>query len=171
METATIHEREYNKRHRIGNRLMSHIRLSTKSWRRRNTRHTHRTRLRDRRRRHRRARRRGRAERREGVERRRGRTRRDGERVVLPRLRSEQAFRGCAVPLAFAVLLERVLHGDGFVHEELAVHGLDGGVGRPEVGVGYEAVAFGLAGGGVAGNLWGRVRSTTCGPVDVNSFG
>jgi hypothetical protein len=57
-------------------------------------------------------------------------------------LRSEEAF-GCSpVAFALAVLFECVLDGDGFVHEELAVHGFDGCVGGFEIGVGYEAVPF-----------------------------
>jgi hypothetical protein len=46
------------------------------------------------------------------------------------------------VPFTLPILLERILHGDGFVHEELAVHGFDGGIGGFEVRVGDEAVAF-----------------------------
>ena len=55
--------------------------------------------------------------------------------------------------LALSVLLEGVLDGDGFVHEELAVHGLDRGVRGFEVGEGDEAIALGGAGAGVAGDL------------------
>ena len=66
----------------------------------------------------------------------------DGEGVVFASLGGEETFGGCAVAFAFAVFLEGVLDGDGFVHEELTVHGFDGGVGGFEVGVGDEAVAF-----------------------------
>lgn len=55
--------------------------------------------------------------------------------------------------LAFSILLEGVLDGDGLVHEELAVHSFDCRVGRLEVGVGDEAVGFGLSSLGVARNL------------------
>lgn len=70
------------------------------------------------------------------------RARGDGERVVLPRLRGEEAFGGGAVPLALAVLFERVLDRDRLVHEVLPVHRLDRGVRRLEVCVGNEAVSF-----------------------------
>jgi hypothetical protein len=46
------------------------------------------------------------------------------------------------VTLAFAVFLESILHGDGFVHEELAVHGLCRSIGSLEVGVRDEAIAL-----------------------------
>ena len=48
------------------------------------------------------------------------------ERVVLPCLGSEEPFGGGAVTLALAVFFESELDGYGLVHEELAVHGLDG---------------------------------------------
>lgn len=95
-----------------------------------------------RRRRHCRTRGGGWAKRSERVERRGRRARRDGQRVVLPRLRSEQTLGSRPVPLALPVFLERVLHGDGLVHQELAVHRLDRAVGGLEVGVGDKAVAF-----------------------------
>ena len=66
----------------------------------------------------------------------------DGQRVVLAGLRGEEPFGGCSVPFALAVLFEGVLDGDGFVHEELAVHGFDGGVGGFKVGVGDEPIPF-----------------------------
>ena len=83
----------------------------------------------------------------------RRRARAHGERIVLARLRCQETLRARAVPLALAVLLECVLDGDGLVHEELAVHGLDRGVRGFEVGEGDEAVALGGAGAGVAGDL------------------
>lgn len=46
------------------------------------------------------------------------------------------------MPFALPVLLECVLDCDGFVHEELAVHRFDSGVGGFEVGVGDKTVAF-----------------------------
>lgn len=106
-----------------------------------------------RRRRHRRTRGGGWAKCSERVERRGRRAGGDGQRVVLPRLRSEETLGRRAVALALPVFLERVLHGDGLVHEELAVHRLDSAVRRLEVGVGDKAVAFRLAGGRVARDL------------------
>ena len=46
---------------------------------------------------------------------------------------------------AFAIFLERILDCHSFVHEELAVHGLDSGVGGFKIGVGDETVALRLA--------------------------
>lgn len=53
------------------------------------------------------------------------RARGDGERVVFACLGGEETFGRCSVPFALAVLLERILHGDRLVHEELPVHGLN----------------------------------------------
>jgi hypothetical protein len=71
-----------------------------------------------------------------------GRTRCKWERVVLPGLRRQQSFGGCAVTLALSVLFERVLDRDGLVHEELPIHRLDGRVGGFEVRVGHEPVTL-----------------------------
>lgn len=43
---------------------------------------------------------------------------------------------------AFSVLFECVLNYDGFIHEELAVHGLNGCIGGFEICIGHESVAF-----------------------------
>jgi hypothetical protein len=66
----------------------------------------------------------------------------NGKRVVLACLSGEHAFGLGAVPLALAVLLERVLAGDRLVHEELPVHRFECSVGRLEIGVGNEAIAL-----------------------------
>lgn len=63
------------------------------------------------------------------------------------------------MPLPFAVLLERELDSDGFVGEELAIHRLDRRVGRLEVVVRNETVAFGLARRRVACDLEKRITS------------
>ena len=58
----------------------------------------------------------------------RGRPGRHGECIVLARLSGEETFRCSTVSFALAILFEGVLDGDGLVHEELAVHGFDGGI-------------------------------------------
>ena len=55
----------------------------------------------------------------------------------------EHAFGLVAVALALTVFLVGVLDGDVLVHEVLVVHVGNGVVGRFEVAVGDEAVAFG----------------------------
>ena len=52
----------------------------------------------------------------------------NGESVVFAGLCGEETFCRGTVPFAFSVFLEGVLDGDGFIHEELAVHGFDSGV-------------------------------------------
>jgi hypothetical protein len=52
----------------------------------------------------------------------------DRQRVILPRLSSEQPLSVCSVSFSLSVLFERVLDRDGLVHEELTVHGFDGRV-------------------------------------------
>jgi hypothetical protein len=78
------------------------------------------------------------------------------ERVVFPGLGRQEAFGRGSVALALAVLFEGVLDRDGLVHEELAVHGLDRGVGRFEVRVGHEAIALRLPRLRVARDLMGQ---------------
>lgn len=68
-------------------------------------------------------------------------------------LRGEDALRLRAVPLALAVLLERVLHRHRLAAEELAVEILDRLVGSLEVVEADKAVALGLAGRRVARDL------------------
>jgi hypothetical protein len=41
-------------------------------------------------------------------------------------LSSEKSLGRSSVSFPLAVLFEGVLHGDGFIHEELTVHGFDG---------------------------------------------
>lgn len=65
-----------------------------------------------------------------------------GESVVLASLSGEQSFCRSTVTFALAVLLEGVTDVDGFVHEELIVDGLDGGIGRLERVERDEAVAL-----------------------------
>lgn len=62
---------------------------------------------------------------------------------MLASLGGQHALSLVTVPLALAVLLVRILHGDLFIHQILAVHVGDGGVGGLEVAKGDEAVAFG----------------------------
>ena len=64
------------------------------------------------------------------------------ESAVLPRLRSQQSFGFCSMPFSSCIFLEGVLHVDGFVHEELAVHALYRLVGCFEAVVRDEAEAF-----------------------------
>jgi hypothetical protein len=62
---------------------------------------------------------------------------------VLASLGGQHALGLVTVSLALAVLLVRILHGDLFINQILAVHVGDGGVGGLEVAKRDEAVAFG----------------------------
>lgn len=64
-----------------------------------------------------------------------------GKRV----LRRQESLGSRAVPLAFGVLLEGIGHRDGPVAKVLAVHGLDGGVGRVKAGEINKSVALGVS--------------------------
>lgn len=72
---------------------------------------------------------------------------------VLLRLRREHTLRLRAVPLALAVLLERILHRHLLAAQELAVEVLDRLVGRVKVVEADKAKALGLAGSGIARDL------------------
>lgn len=73
-----------------------------------------------------------------------------GKRV----LRCQKSLSGRAVSLAFGVLLEGVGHCDGPVAKVLAVHGLDGGVGRVKAGKIDESIALGVSRVRVSHDLW-----------------
>lgn len=73
-----------------------------------------------------------------------------GERVLC----RQESLCGRAVSLSFRVLLEGVRHRDGPVAEVLAVHGLDGGIGRVEAGEIDESITLGVAGVGISHDLW-----------------
>jgi hypothetical protein len=78
---------------------------------------------------------------------------------VLLRLRREDTLRLRSVPLALAVLLERVLHRHLLPAEELAVEVLDRLVGCLKVVEADKPVALGLARGGVARDLASMLNS------------
>jgi hypothetical protein len=54
---------------------------------------------------------------------------------------------------AFAILFKSVLNTDGFIHEELAVHGFDGCIRGFEVRVSNETVTFGFTGARITSYL------------------
>ena len=74
-----------------------------------------------------------------------GRPRGKRKRIVLSGLRSQEPFGSRAMALTLSIFLERILNGDGLVHEELSIHRFDGRVSRFEIRVRHKSVTLGLA--------------------------
>jgi hypothetical protein len=58
-----------------------------------------------------------------------------------------------SMSFTLSILLERILHGNGLIHEVLVVHRFNGGIRVIKVVVGDKAVALGFAGLWVPCNL------------------